>query len=221
MRDVGKNIRWARERKNYTQAELAGLLFVTRQTVSNYETDRSRPDVETLTKLSGLLDVEVTDLIYGPEPAQSRTSLWVRLGISGALIALYLLLLPLANRYANRYYNMIPTGILTFILLPAIAFSLGQLSFDALKRVWKPKPISWAKPLRILCVAWVSLLSICVILIFSQIPFGNWISARWLQNIIMTVLGIRTGIPFLRYGYLIATFLSGAGLMMAEVRPAS
>lgn len=216
MRDVGKNIRWARERKNYTQAELAGLLFVTRQTVSNYETGRSRPDVETLTRLSELLDVEVTDLIYGPEPVQSRTSLGVRLGISGALIALYLLLLPLANRYANRYYNMIPTGILTFILLPAIAFSLGQLSFDALKRVWKPKPISWVKQLRILCVAWISLLSICVILVISQIFFGNWISAHWLQNLIMSVLGIRMGIPILRYAYLIATFLSGAGLVMAE-----
>ena len=42
MRDVGKNIRWARERKNYTQAELAGLLFITRQTVSNYETGVSQ-----------------------------------------------------------------------------------------------------------------------------------------------------------------------------------
>ena len=97
MRDIGKNIRWAREQRGYTQEELAQLLFVTRQTVSNYETGRSRPDVETLTRLSELLDVEVTDLIYGPEPVQSRTSLGVRLGISGALIALYLLLLPLCQ----------------------------------------------------------------------------------------------------------------------------
>lgn len=42
MRDIGKNIRWAREQRGYTQEELAQLLFVTRQTVSNYETGGSQ-----------------------------------------------------------------------------------------------------------------------------------------------------------------------------------
>lgn len=41
MRDIGKNIRQARERKGYSQEQLAELLFVTRQTVSNYETGLS------------------------------------------------------------------------------------------------------------------------------------------------------------------------------------
>lgn len=38
MRDIGKNIRSYREKKGYSQEQLAQLLFVTRQTVSNYET---------------------------------------------------------------------------------------------------------------------------------------------------------------------------------------
>lgn len=37
MRDIGKNIRELRQRQNMTQDELAARLFVTRQTVSNYE----------------------------------------------------------------------------------------------------------------------------------------------------------------------------------------
>ena len=41
MRDIGKNIRTLRERKGMTQEELAQALFVTRQTVSNYETGLS------------------------------------------------------------------------------------------------------------------------------------------------------------------------------------
>lgn len=45
MRDIGKNIRTLREKKGMTQEELAQALFVTRQTVSNYETGRSRPDI--------------------------------------------------------------------------------------------------------------------------------------------------------------------------------
>ena len=46
MRDIGKNIRDLRKRQNMTQDELAARLFVTRQTVSNYENGRTRPDVE-------------------------------------------------------------------------------------------------------------------------------------------------------------------------------
>jgi len=38
MRDIGKNIRDLRSKRNMTQDELAEKLFVTRQTVSNYET---------------------------------------------------------------------------------------------------------------------------------------------------------------------------------------
>ena len=42
MRDIGKNIRDLRKRQNMTQDELAARLFVTRQTVSNYENGRTR-----------------------------------------------------------------------------------------------------------------------------------------------------------------------------------
>lgn len=41
MRDIGKNIKYLREEKHLTQDQLAERLFVTRQTVSNYETGDS------------------------------------------------------------------------------------------------------------------------------------------------------------------------------------
>ena len=37
MRDIGKNLKQLREQKGLKQEQLAELLFVTRQTVSNYE----------------------------------------------------------------------------------------------------------------------------------------------------------------------------------------
>ena len=56
MRDIGKNIRDLRVKQNMTQDELAEKLFVTRQTVSNYETGRSRPDVEMLASIAEALN---------------------------------------------------------------------------------------------------------------------------------------------------------------------
>ena len=41
MANVGKNIRWLRNEKRMTQDELAEKLFVSRQTISNYETGDS------------------------------------------------------------------------------------------------------------------------------------------------------------------------------------
>ena len=51
MRDIGANIRRARTRRHLTQDDLAQTVHTTRQTISNYETGRSRPDVETLQRL--------------------------------------------------------------------------------------------------------------------------------------------------------------------------
>ena len=63
MRDIGKNIKSLREEKKLSQDQLAEKLFVTRQTVSNYETGRSRPDVEMLTKIADALDVDANTVI--------------------------------------------------------------------------------------------------------------------------------------------------------------
>lgn len=41
MRDIGKNIRTLRTRRGLSQDQLAEALHVTRQTVSNYETEVS------------------------------------------------------------------------------------------------------------------------------------------------------------------------------------
>lgn len=64
---VGKNIKHFRENKNITQEELAEKLCVTRQAVSNWETGKTEPDVDTLTKIASVLDVTVEELIYGFE----------------------------------------------------------------------------------------------------------------------------------------------------------
>ena len=55
MRDIGKNIRYLRESKGLTQDQLAEKLFVTRQTVSNYETGRTRPDVDMIVSIANVL----------------------------------------------------------------------------------------------------------------------------------------------------------------------
>ena len=73
MRDIGKNIKRLRLQQELTQDELAERLFVTRQTVSNYETGKSKPDVEMLVKISEVFGVDVQQLIHGQNQIRINT----------------------------------------------------------------------------------------------------------------------------------------------------
>ena len=64
---VGKNIKKYRVSKNMSQEDLAEHLNVTRQAVSNWETGKTQPDIETLHNISMILDVSIEELIYGTE----------------------------------------------------------------------------------------------------------------------------------------------------------
>ena len=65
MSKVAKNLKRFRVVKNMTQDQLAEKLFVSRQTVSGWENDRTQPDIDMLCKISDVLEVPVEDLIYG------------------------------------------------------------------------------------------------------------------------------------------------------------
>ena len=107
MRDIGKNIKLLRQQKNMTQDELAEALFVTRQTVSNYETGRSRPDVEMLLRIAEVLDADANTVLYGPPVPQSRKEAWqktaIYLGLA-VVLGIGLLLLTADIRKQQELY---------------------------------------------------------------------------------------------------------------------
>ena len=70
---VGKNIRRLREAKGMTQEQLAEKLNVTRQAVSNWENEKTQPDIDTLHKISQELDASIEELIYGTKPRSATT----------------------------------------------------------------------------------------------------------------------------------------------------
>ena len=151
MRDIGKNIRSLREKKGMTQEALAEALFVTRQTVSNYETGRSRPDLEMLVKIAQVLEADVNQVLYGLPADQDLIREAKRLGI-GCLILLgiFLLELPFTPVLRKPY-----VGWLTF-LLPSLRSSalwlvLGwcSLQIAGLARMVRPmEERTWVRRVR-------------------------------------------------------------------------
>lgn len=95
--EVGNRIREQREAKGISQDELAQKVFVSRQTVSNWERGKTLPDVQSLLLLSNLFDVSVDTLVRGDEETMAkeienyeleRYKIKVSVGLSVALIVL-------------------------------------------------------------------------------------------------------------------------------------
>lgn len=65
MRTIGESLKKMLIVKRFTQAELAEKLDVNKQNVSNWINDKSRPDYETLLKISKIFNVSLETLITG------------------------------------------------------------------------------------------------------------------------------------------------------------
>lgn len=70
--ELSKQIKRYRMQRGLSQEDLAGKIYVSRQTVSNWETDKTYPDVQSLLLLSVLFDVTIDELIKGDMEAMKE-----------------------------------------------------------------------------------------------------------------------------------------------------
>ena len=109
MQNLGEKIRQARRDKGLTQEQLAQALFVSRQTVSNWENGKTEPDYQTLVRLSQELGMEIVRTEETPaevppevppeEPARQRDegkARRLRLWLAAAAAVVFALALGLA-----------------------------------------------------------------------------------------------------------------------------
>ena len=69
---IGKQIQSHRQQLKLTQDELAERLYVSRQTISNWENGRNYPDIENLLLLSKLFDTSLDELVKGDVAAMQH-----------------------------------------------------------------------------------------------------------------------------------------------------
>ena len=83
MSDIIKNIRRLRVEKGLSQEQLAAMLGVTRQTVSNWERGASLPDIDSIVRIAAALDTGIEDVLYlnpGRRGGLRPISAWFILG---------------------------------------------------------------------------------------------------------------------------------------------
>lgn len=168
---IANNIRWLRKKSGLTQEQLAQRLFVTRQTVSLWELGKIHPDVDTLQKIADGLQVDLLQVLYGPEhhPLQRfsyRLLIWALLSgtisllICGALtLAEWLMVQPdfittPAFLVAGNAYLWMSLYGCPFLAL-VMGGILGHIAFPILPQVPKQRK-RFAAALFVFCVIFIS-----------------------------------------------------------------
>lgn len=133
--NIGNQIKKYREQLKISQEELADKIFVTRQTISNWENNKNYPDIKSLSLLSYNLNVSLDDLIKGDvekmkeiidEEEIKKLNFYSKI-LTVCFVALILLAVPLfiwLERYA-----FIPMGIV-FIITMFCALKVEKLKKD-------------------------------------------------------------------------------------------
>ena len=65
--EIGKKLKEARLNRDLTQEVIAEKLNVSRQTISNWENEKSYPDIISVIELSNLYSISLDDLLKGDE----------------------------------------------------------------------------------------------------------------------------------------------------------
>lgn len=131
MSDLGKRLRERRTALKMTQDELAARLYVTRQTISNYERGLSEPDLDTLRRLAEALETDTASLL-GTETATGKGSrkqellpFLIGLGLTAGAAALFFLLERQNFAWKSTHYDVIPYERVVLLMLPLIFLLQG------------------------------------------------------------------------------------------------
>lgn len=133
--NIGNQIKKYREQLKISQEELADKIFVTRQTISNWENNKNYPDIKSLSLLSYNLNVSLDDLIKGDvekmkeiidEKEIKKLNFYSKI-LTICFAVLILLAVPLFM-WLERY-AFIPMGIV-FIITMFCALKVEKLKKD-------------------------------------------------------------------------------------------
>lgn len=172
MRDIGKNIRDLRESKGLTQEELAARLFVTRQTVSNYETGKTRPDVDMILRIAEVLEADANTVFYG-RPVDDRKrriiSAVILAVVTAALWALQIYLRRELMAYKQSTFIIWPIYIEERLFKTAVMFLVGVSIMKLVMLSFKGAPIRarWVRIVKIIAI--VLTVIVCSALVFDML----------------------------------------------------
>ncbi len=218
---ISKTLKRLRAEKGITQEQLAEQLFISRQSVSSWENDRTQPDLEMLGRLSEVFGVSVEELVYGKkrnvtletEKPNHNNTLIIVFSILGTLLAGTGLVLIFVT-----FWQKMPLLIKAVLsLLPLIA-GQGAGIFVLAK---KKNKIPWCEGAGVLWCAGIAATLTMIYNVFSMgFPWQSLLIAE--SVLILPVMFLLKCVSpvIVYYGTIIAWFLSSGIYALDSIFPA-
>lgn len=210
MPKISKNIKKLRAEHNLTQDALAEKIHVTRQAISNWENDKTKPDIEALESLAKAFEVDIEELIYGEKKeiviSQDKTKEKNRIKIILAIVGSLFVASGLALVFFG-FWQKFPVALQTvFSVVPML---LGQ-AFAVYVLLKKKKLVLWRE-----CASLVWTVGIVsTIALIDYIYNISWIYTDYLlvdSILIIPVMFIMGAVAPLGFFYYMAIHIATVG----------
>lgn len=133
--EIEKKLKAARVSAGLTQEQVAEKIMVSRQTISNWETGKSLPDIVSVMNLSDLYQISIDDLLKGDRRMKEKLEKDVtitknnkRLIITTAMISLVVGIVYSASTFAGgALYEFCASAIQWVVLGIGVAFAMAYI----------------------------------------------------------------------------------------------
>lgn len=141
--EIGNKIKFHRSRLNISQEEFAEKIFVSRQTVSNWENDKTYPDINSLVMISKIFDVSLDELIKGDVEKmkveverksffENEVKEYKRISLLYSLFLGLIMVIPFPLFYFSNKFGEITYGYIFYTVIVVIglyyAFKVDKLN---------------------------------------------------------------------------------------------
>lgn len=120
---IGDKLKEARLKKNMTQEEVAEKIFVSRQSISNWENNKTYPDIGNVIALSDLYEISLDELLKGSDNfmkhlEESTDLVKSNKKLIGIIILalLTMIIIALFTEFMPERLNMVAIFVLSIIL---------------------------------------------------------------------------------------------------------
>lgn len=130
--EIGKKLKKARMEAGLTQEKVAEEILVSRQTISNWENERSYPDIMSVIRLSDLYQVSLDQLLKGDEQMLEHLEESTNIVSSNKKLILIttvnlfvlILLMIFASRMPQNLFALMAVFILAIISSAALLYQI-------------------------------------------------------------------------------------------------
>ncbi|MGW8752877.1 helix-turn-helix domain-containing protein [Bacillus wiedmannii] len=145
-----ERLKQEREKRNWSQNDLAEKIHVSRQSVSKWETGKNYPSIEIIIHLSDLFGITIDELLRSDEELTQKVIedskqlahpkwkvFFDSLFMMGVFLFITKIVVWMLNKFAGASITLVADAPYVMSFLPLILMVIGGTASDKLKKIYR------------------------------------------------------------------------------------